>query len=168
MGGSVLDSSGSEQGLVTASSQYVYEFSACVTRRKFLGWLLPSEEGLCSIELFLIKCKLIIYKALLTQTATQSTLLPPAYKQVAIVCAYIQQHSWGNLLLQFHSLLFLCNSSHFTTIGIMSWDSYSLYNCVWVSMAFAHIRQIFKASHGRHLWLRNDLLNLTVTVNQNY
>jgi hypothetical protein len=75
----------------------------CLLVREFAPWS------------FLMKCKVITYKSLLTQTATRSILFPAAYKQVAIICAYIQQHSWGNSLLQFHSLLFLCHSSHFTS-----------------------------------------------------
>ena len=43
------------------------------------------------MEFFLIKCKVIIYKTLLTHIAARSTLFPIAYKDIAI--SYVCIHS---------------------------------------------------------------------------
>lgn len=92
MGCRELNLSASEQGLATAFCEQGFGLS----NMQEISWL-TSQEDPCSMDFFLIKCKIIIYKTILTQIAARSTLLPTAYKKVAIRYAYIQQHSYENL-----------------------------------------------------------------------
>jgi len=76
MGGHGLGLPASEQGLTTAFCEQDFG----LRNMQEISWL-TSQEDLCFMKFFLIKCKIIIiYKTFLTQIATRSTLLSTAYK----------------------------------------------------------------------------------------